>query len=755
MPALVDLANVGSGDIASVGGKAASLGELIAAGARVPPAVVLTIEGANLAPKERSPAVAAATRRLGDGPFAVRSSGLSEDGMTRSYAGVYETVLRVSVPELDGAIERCLASGRSEQVSRYGGAEDSRLAVIIQQMVEPVAAGVAFTADPVSGDRGTCVVAATRGDGERLVSGELIGDEWVVRGRRATPRQCPERALTPRQVRLVATTARTIAARRGTPQDVEWAIDHDGELWILQARPMTALPPDVSWEPPARGAFSRAFRFGEWIPEPVTPLFESWLLTRMENRLHEVHSAWVGQFAPRPYHVILNGWYFYSLNFLPVPGGSLGRSLSGILRRAFRSPRRVAAMFPPTVRHAVGLYEREWREDLLPRYRAAAARAAGSVDRLAISDLPDLIDELSTLAGEYFASITVVAGSAYKLEANLALFYRRHLYPRIGGSHLQLLVGLTSPQAAAHAVESLDWLRPAVALAVAELPRGKSEGLSAARRAAEVEAETALAGSPRRLRSFRRLLADAQQLVPVREEQVRELTITWPIMRQAVLRIGEGLTAGGVLTRADDAFFLTRSEVLEALAGDPRPRAPVVGQRRAAREANARLVPPLHAGHLPLAMRLMFSTTDRAFGATTSPRALVSGSPASPGRATGPVRIVRSSDEFDRLRAGEILVAPLTAPGWTPLFSRAAAVVTDVGSALAHASIIAREFGIPAVVGCVDATTRLSDGIMVTVDGTRGTVEPARTSDSPIGIRTTSNAPTRSSASGTEPRRLL
>ena len=336
MPAIVDLASVGFTDIASVGGKAASLGELVAAGARVPPAAVLTVEGADLAPKERAPAVAAAAQRLGDGPFAVRSSGLNEDGMTRSYAGLYETVLRVPASELDGAIERCLASGRSEQISRYGDADEGRLAVIIQQMIEPVAAGVAFTADPVSGDRQTCVVAAARGDGERLVSGQTIGDEWVVRGRRATPRRRPERALTPRQVRLVADAARSIAARRGVPHDVEWAIDDDGELWILQARPMTALPPDVSWEPPVRGAFSRAFRFGEWIPEPVTPLFESWLLTRMEDRLHEVHTAWVGQVAPRPYHVLLNGWYFYSLNFLPVPGGSLGRSLPGILRRAVR-----------------------------------------------------------------------------------------------------------------------------------------------------------------------------------------------------------------------------------------------------------------------------------------------------------------------------------------------------------------------------------------------------------------------------------
>ena len=102
----------------------------------------------------------------------------------------------------------------------------------------------------------------------------------------------------------------------------------------------------------------------------------------------------------------------------------------------------------------------------------------------------------------------------------------------------------------------------------------------------------------------------------------------------------------------------------------------------------------------------------------------MSGVPASPGRATGSVRVIRGPEEFDELQAGEILVAPLTAPAWTPLFTRAAAVVTDVGSAASHASIIAREYGIPAVVGCVDATSRLRTGMRVTVDGSTGNVEP-------------------------------
>jgi rifampicin phosphotransferase len=112
-------------------------------------------------------------------------------------------------------------------------------------------------------------------------------------------------------------------------------------------------------------------------------------------------------------------------------------------------------------------------------------------------------------------------------------------------------------------------------------------------------------------------------------------------------------------------------------------------------------------------------------GASPSEHAIVRGSPASPGRATGAVRVVRGPADFDALEPGEVLVAPVTAPAWTPLFRRAVAVVTDSGSAAAHASIIAREYGIPAVVGCGDATARLRTGMRVTVDGSTGNVEPA------------------------------
>ena len=230
-----------------------------------------------------------------------------------------------------------------------------------------------------------------------------------------------------------------IATARGVPQDIEWAIDADGALWILQARPMTALPPDVSWQSPAPGAYTRMLRLGEWIAEPVTPLFESWLLTAMEDRMHAWFREQIGQIAPRPYHVIVNGWYFYSINF--ISGRALLRSLPGMLVHLVRTPRHLAGVIPPTVRYSFPVMERMWREDLQPRYRAAVTAGERDVERLPVAELPMFIDRLAALAGEYFGGVAALAGAAYKLEMNLAQFYRKHLRGSLGGSHLPLLSG--------------------------------------------------------------------------------------------------------------------------------------------------------------------------------------------------------------------------------------------------------------------------------------------------------------------------
>jgi pyruvate,water dikinase len=389
-----------------------------------------------------------------------------------------------------------------------------------------------------------------------------------------------------------------------------------------------------------------------------------------------------------------------------------------------RNPRHLAGIIPPTVRHAFPVTERMWRDDLQPRYLAAVADAGRTVETLTVSQLPALVDQLAELAGEYFTSIAALSGAAYKLEMNLARFYRRHLASSLGDSHLPLLAGFADPTDTQRpAIVSLDWVHPAMPPA-GTAPAATHARVVEARHAAQAAAFDALTPTPRRLRSFRRLLADAQHLVPIREEQMTELTTAWPILRRAVLRIGEALAGRGAITHADDVFYLTRDEALAAVAGDDRDRTVDVASRQATRREQARLVPPPLVGRVNPIMKKVWDAFPGMIGAVRSDTALVSGVPAASGRASGLVRVIRGADEFDALEPGEILVAPLTAPAWTPLFRRAAAVVTDVGSAAAHASIIAREYGIPAVVGCSDATSRLRTGMRVTVDGSTGNVEP-------------------------------
>jgi pyruvate,water dikinase len=487
---------------------------------------------------------------------------------------------------------------------------------------------------------------------------------------------------------------------------------------------MTVQASEVSWAPDAPGAYHRSLRFGEWIGGPVTPLFESWLLSDLEVGLHAWIRRQLGQRAPLPHHVIVNGWYFYSLNWI-APGNML-RSLPSILWHLVRQPRAVAGVLPRTVRHSFPIMERRWRADLQPRYQSAVADAEARVENLPVHHLPALIDQMTALAGEYFGSLVALGGAAYKLEINLAGFYRKHLEPALGGSHLPLLAGIDPPsEPEPHAVASIDWWfapgrQPGS-------PSGTPEhaSLVARRQAAEHAARMALGSSPRRLQEFQVMLADAQHLVSIREEQVREWTRPWPVMRRAVVRIGESLAGRGLLEAADDVFFLQRDEVLGALRGAALPTPTSVAKRRTRREEQARLVPPMAVGTWSPMLKRFVDSYPAMFGARPSERAIVSGVPASSGTATGLVRVIRGPDEFDRLRPGEVLVAPFTAPAWTPLFTRAAAVVTDVGSAAAHASIVAREYGIPAVVGCGDATARLETGMRVTVDGSTGNVEPA------------------------------
>jgi phosphohistidine swiveling domain-containing protein len=190
-------------------------------------------------------------------------------------------------------------------------------------------------------------------------------------------------------------------------------------------------------------------------------------------------------------------------------------------------------------------------------------------------------------------------------------------------------------------------------------------------------------------------------------------------MRRAVLGLGESMHVAGFLERAEDVFFLSRSE-LEQASSNLRG---TVERRRSEWQRQRRLLAPLELGQPPRLLKALLSSAAPVAHRTDVSRDVLIGQGASPGRATGRVRLVESVADFVAFQPGEVLVARATAPAWTPLFERAAAVVTDSGTLAAHASLVAREYGIPAVVGTGDATRRLRTGQVVAVDGTAGTVE--------------------------------
>ena len=732
VPLVIGLLGTGALDASEIGSKAANLALLADAGFPVPPGLVV-MPTAEERWKEARPRVLEAATNLGTERFAVRSSGTAEDLEGASFAGQYETMLGVPLEGLPGAVRGVFDSADASRVTAYREARSEasartgkpRMAVLVQAMVEADSSGVAFTADPVTGRRGEVVLSAVRGLGERLVSGDAAGDEWVLRGEDATLRRESEGAITARQALEVAEMARRVETHFGSPQDVEWAISGD-VLYLLQARPMTALPEAVEWEPPAPGYWMRNFRLGEWLPEAMTPLFADWLLALIEDGYLRGIRSTVGATVPFRYAAI-NGWYYTTLPkvsprlLLRALAESRGRMVPVMWNALIRVNKDPVGADRAVLRHLA----EEWRVELLPRYRRLVTSAQERIGSATSAELASIVEEVGATAGEYLFSLAIVGGSAWKMETALAKVFRTHLAGQVDFGPQVLLRGLQGVQAGTppHAVQSVDWYRPTLGeLGLAgedpgALPRKRE--IEAEREAAEAACRATLADRPRLIARFDALLEVAQRYATLREQQAREFTLGWPLLRHCALRLGEGLAQDGAIDDPADVFFLARAEL-----GTDEDLRSVVTVRRKRWERQRRLAAPLALGVPPKALsNLMHGAAEAARTKPVSPDAVLVGEPASPGRASGAVRIVRGPEDFRSFRDGEVLVARLTAPAWTPLFGRAVAVVTDGGTLAAHASLVAREYGIPAVVRAGDATLKLRDGQAVTVDGSAGTVE--------------------------------
>lgn len=247
------------------------------------------------------------------------------------------------------------------------------------------------------------------------------------------------------------------------------------------------------------------------------------------------------------------------------------------------------------------------------------------------------------------------------------------------------------------------------------------ERASAARRKeAETSVRTGLSRSAKgRLLGrplFDMALRYADALAAQRDTMHYHWTAAFPVIRAMIHEIGTRLAATGCIDDPEDAYQLELDD-LELLLRHPSPARELVARRRRAWEAD-------RLGPWPVEIRYGEEVFEEPVAPAPEEGRARHGVPGSPGTARGRVRVVRGPADFDALREGDVLVAPLTNPVWTPLFAVAAAVVTDAGGILSHGAIVAREYGIPAVMGVGDATAILRDGEIVTVDGNRGTVVP-------------------------------
>ena len=444
--------------------------------------------------------------------------------------------------------------------------------------------------------------------------------------------------------------------------------------------------------------------------------------------------ASIGALIPFRYATV-NGWYF---NAAPTPSPkrlirAVQQSRGRILKILYHALVNVSRD-PAVADHAVlGDLHRRWRDHELPAYRHLVDTSQRRLSAAEPEELVEIVEQVGRAAGRQLWFIAIVGGSAWKMEACLTRFAERYLssLTQPGGILAEgvqiLLRGLPGIelQPPAHAVLSADWYWPTTGETNPTndvVSPGRRQHVIDQREAAETACLAALAATPRRRRQFTELLDVNRRYAGIREAQARSFTLGWPLLRACVLRIGDHLVGERCLEHPDQVFFLTRGELRPTTS-----RGSAAHTREEIWRRQRRLPAPLTLGTPPrLIGDPMLRAVKTARGNRAMPSDAIIGQPASAGRAAGPVRLITDPGDFASFRPGEVLVARSTTPAWTPLFATAAAVVTDSGALTAHASIVAREYGIPAVVGTGDATHRLTTGQQVLVDGTVGTVIPVR-----------------------------
>ena len=625
--------------------------------------------------------------------------------------------------------------------------------------------GGEVTADAVVVDRVSQTILA-RSVGDKAVM-TLLADAGGTTQASVPDARRHAAVLTDEQVLRLARTGLDIERLYGRPMDVEWALSNDS-LFVVQARPITVGAQDP-WNDSYLGDYLwTSGNLGEAAPDVMTPCTWSLMQRVSSDAMADIslpNCPTVGNIGGRCYMNVS------ALATLAAAFGARRRFESATEEVFGRLPAGLEIPIAPISRWrmlqalAPAAVQILWRvrryQSKIGRFVAAnPARCDALRARIAAARTPIELRDIwrDDLDGLYTDACYMLQAAGRQGNAALVMT-RPRLQTLVGAADADaLFAGFHSDE---HHLASLDLIRGLQKLASGEIDRatfGQRYGhrgphefeVSMPRpgedphwidsqlellRATDVQAlfsrreeasrrawqRLAAAQPPKVVARIRKQLDEWGRIERDREDTRSELVRVFWVMRSVILRAGE-LTG-----RGDDLFMLSMDEIIAEVSGQLAPLD--VSDRRQTHERYRALpmYPRLIRGRFD-PFRWAADPRRRADvfvadAAAVPPSATVSGFPGAAGVVEGRVRVLASPEEGDLFETGEILVTAVTNVGWTPLFPRAAAVVTDVGAPLSHAAIVARELGIPAVVGCGNATTLLHTGDLVRVNGSRGTVE--------------------------------
>lgn len=697
--------------------------------------------------------------------YAVRSSAIGEDGENNSFAGQYETLTDVIVPKIRDAVKQVAASAKSDRVEEYKNRNDiagEGIGIVIQEFVKPEFAGVIFTSDIITGKDDKIVGNYVHGEGEKLVSGSENAEEFRIGVLNCSYEGNPEIARFSKTLHRYSLAIRSFYAM---PMDIEWAIS-GGRVYILQARPITTLcriDPRTYDVNGTRSGYKLLTKtnVGEIFMKPVSPMTFSVL-----EKINDILGLpdWLD---------CICGQEYMNISVMCSLMVSFGKSRE----KAYETVRELVGEIPEGVEIPVSPFDkkafmRKIKALLFPKNKSTLSKKEKhemvlNLDKIAddlilevrkINDSTALMNYWDNVLVKYLndglASIMTESGTSL-----VPLFGTRKKIAKIAGEDManRLCTGcvgildcmkpmLLLEDVASGAMTREEYIRtcghrcademelmasrpyedPTFPDALLKDLNASSSNLHQMQENQQKAYEEAVAEFkkkyPSKARWFDKEIAKFIHANAFREDIRSKGVRIFCVFREYILKAGELEGLG------NDIFMLSYDEMFALLKGDKTAVQYIPARKGSFEKYNSYPgFPNLVVGRFdPDAWmadpnrRYDVFVSDRAGSGNVSSD--VKGFAGAAGIVTGTVRVVEDVSQIDEIIEGEILVTRATNIGWTVAFHKVSAIVTDIGAPLSHAAIVAREFGIPAVVGCRNATSVLKTGDVVTVDGSKGTV---------------------------------